>query len=450
MMMEVDIISREIIKPSSPAIHHLKPFKLSLLDQITPTTYAPLILFYPKNHIIHSKNPQAHLKNSLSETLNSFYPFSGRMKDNLFIDYYDEGIPYNEARVHCCLSDFLQHPKTEFLNHFLPCCPFRKEPKPMEVAPLAVQVNIFDCGGIAIGFAVSHKFIDGTTMSAFLNNWAATAGGPSNKLVNPNFTEASSLSHFPPQNILPHIAKPLVERLWFCEGKYKTRRFVFDAKAIATLRAKARSERVENPTRIESLSSFICKHASAASRLASGSPRPSILAQAISIRGKAKPRLADYSMGNIFWWALAAYDYNSAESTETEMRGLVATLKEAVSKIDSDVRILQGHEGFIGMIEYAIQKAATVVFSRENPEIFAFTSWLTFGFNKVDFGWGKPIWVGLMGEVGSGRKLTILQNAIYGKGIEAWVTLDENVMAILEDDAEFLALATLNPSVISP
>ena len=118
-------------------------------------------------------------------------------------------------------------------------------------------------------------------------------------------------------------------------------------------------------------------------------------------------------------------------------------------KIDSDVRILQGHEGFIGMIEYAIQKAATVVFSRENPEIFAFTSWLTFGFNKVDFGWGKPIWVGLMGEVGSGRKLTILQNAIYGKGIEAWVTLDENVMAILEDDAEFLALATLNPSAIS-
>ncbi|XP_050244550.1 vinorine synthase-like [Quercus robur] len=373
------------------------------------------------------------------------------MKDNLFIDYYDKGIPYNEARVYCCLSDFLQHPKTESLNHFLPCCPFLKEPKPMEVAPLAVQVNVFDCGGIAIGFTASHKFIDGTTMSAFLKNWAATAGGPSNKLVNPNFTEASSLSHFPPQNILPHIAKPLVERLWFSEGKYKTRRFVFDAKAIgiATLRAKARSERVENPTRIESLSSFIYKHARAASRLASGSPRPSILAQAISIRGKAKPRLSDSSMGNIFWWALAAYDYNSAELTEIEMRGLVATLKEAVSKIDSDVRILQGHEGFIGLIEYAIQKAATVVFSRENPEIFAFTSWLTFGFDKVDFGWGKPIWVGLMGEVGSGRKLTILQNAIYGKGIEAWVTLDENVMAILEDDAEFLALATLNPSVIS-
>ncbi|KAK9990033.1 hypothetical protein SO802_025018 [Lithocarpus litseifolius] len=131
--MDVDIISREIIRPSSQAIHHLKPFKLSLLDQFTRTTYVPLILFY-------SKSPQTsstdHLKNSLSKTLNSFYPFSGRMKDNLFIDYYEEGIPFNEARVHCCLSKFLQNPKTESLNHFLPCSPFRKEPNPMKLPNL--------------------------------------------------------------------------------------------------------------------------------------------------------------------------------------------------------------------------------------------------------------------------------------------------------------------------
>ena len=187
--MGIDIISRDIIRPSSLPIHHLKPFNLSLLDQFTPTAHVLLILFY-------SKSPQTsstdHLKNSLSKTLNSFYPFSRRMKDNLFIDYYDEGIPYNEAQIHCCLSDFLQHPKMESLIHFLPCCPYSKEPKPMEVAPLAVQVNIFDCGGIAIGFAVSHKFIDGTTMSAFLNNWAATAGGPCNKFVHANFFEALS------------------------------------------------------------------------------------------------------------------------------------------------------------------------------------------------------------------------------------------------------------------
>ena len=84
----------------------------------------------------------------------------------------------------------------------------------------------------------------------------------------------------------------------------------------------------------------------------------------------------------------------------------------------------------------------------KNPEIFGFTSWLTFGFDEIDFGWGKPIWVGLRGEGGSGRNLIVLQNTTSGNGIEAWVTLYENIMSILEQDPEFLAFATLRSSVL--
>ncbi|KAM4079377.1 hypothetical protein ACB094_09G113100 [Castanea mollissima] len=391
-MVHVNIISREIIRPSSPAIRHLKPFKLSVLDQYTPTTYIPRILFY-------SKSPQTsstdHVKNSLSETLNSFYPFSGRMQDNLFIDFYNEGIPFNESRVHCSLSDFLQHPKTEF-------------------AQLAVQVNIFDCGGIGIGLCSSHKITDGATLNAFLNTWAAIAGGPLK-----NFAANILLSQLVLLVFLGHH----ILSLWFKKEKYKTRRFVFDAKAIATLKEKAKSEQVQNPTRTESLSSFIYIHARAASRLTSSSPRPSILVQAVNIRRKI---------------IHTSHDYNSVESTEIKLRGLVATLREAVAKIDSDVRILQGHEGFTTKMK------AAMVF--KNPEIFGFASWLTFGFDEIDFGWGKPVWVGLMGEGGSGRNLIVLQNTTSGNGIEAWVTLEENIMSILEQDPEFLAFATLNPT----
>jgi shikimate O-hydroxycinnamoyltransferase len=198
------------------------------------------------------------------------------------------------------MYDFLEHPKIESLNQFLPCYPFRKEPNPIEAAQLAIQVNIFDCGGIAIGVCMSHKITDGITMSAFLKSWAATAGGPCNKLVHPYFSMASSISHFPPQDTLPPNYVSLMESLWFKEGKYKTRIFVFDAKAIATLRGKSKSERVDNPTRIESLSNFICKHATTASRVISCSPRPYILAQAVNIRRKTKPHLLEYSIGNLF------------------------------------------------------------------------------------------------------------------------------------------------------
>ncbi|KAF3950894.1 hypothetical protein CMV_023406 [Castanea mollissima] len=83
----------------------------------------------------------------------------------------------------------------------------------MEVAQLAVQVNIFDCGGIGIGLCSSHKITDGATLNAFLNTWAAIAGGPCNKLVHPNISEASSLAYFPPCNIWPRIAAPFNGKL---------------------------------------------------------------------------------------------------------------------------------------------------------------------------------------------------------------------------------------------
>ena len=168
------------------------------------------------------------------------------------------------------------------------------------------------------------------------------------------------LAYFPPYNIWPCIVAPLMERLWFKEDKYKTRRFVSDAKAIATLKEKAKSEQVQNPTQTKSLSSFIYIHDRVASRLTSGSLRPSILVQAANIRRKTNPHMLYNSMGNLFWYAFVANDYNSVESTEIKLCGLVATLREAMAKIDSDVRILQGHEGFTTRIKYLYQKAAMV------------------------------------------------------------------------------------------
>ena len=86
---------------------------------------------------------------------------------------------------------------------------------------------------------------------------------------------------------------------------------MFEAKAIVTLKEKAKSEQVQNPTRTESLSSFIYIHARAASRLTFGSLRPSILVQAVDIRRKANPHMSYNSMDNLFWYAFVAHNYNS-------------------------------------------------------------------------------------------------------------------------------------------
>ena len=88
------------------------------------------------------------------------------------------------------------------------------------------------------------------------------------------------------------------------------------------------------------------------------------------------------------------------------------------------------------------------MFSAEpKPDVCAVTCWLRF-FNDIDFGWGKPFWVGIMGKVGPAfRNLIIFSETPWGDGIEAWVTLEEKEMAVLENDPEFLACASLNPSI---
>ncbi|KAJ9182460.1 hypothetical protein P3X46_006455 [Hevea brasiliensis] len=431
--MEVAIISREVIKPSSPIIHHQEPYMLSLFNQLTPTTYSPLILFYttidanPRN--ITQK--LIKLNKSLSETLNLYYPFSGRLVDNLYIDRFNEGVPFFVAHVCGRLSDILKYPEIQFLNRFLPYQPFTEED--MGVPQVAYQVNVFSCGGIALGCVASHKLVDGPSGAAFLHSWAAVARGTlSSEVVKPNFTEASIF--FPPRNPFPEEHLSLMERLWFTEANYITRRFVFDAKAIASLRVKARGEGEIKPSRVEALSCFLWKCCMASSMAISGSPKPSILVEVVNLRTRTKPPMSNASIGDIFWWATAVAD---PSKQNRELHELASLVDEAIARYnDTDyMQTLQGDGGFETMSEYCNQLQE--LFASENPDIFAFTSWY-------------PIWVGILGKVGPAfRNLTVFAETRDGKGIEAWITLDEVRIALLERDPEFLAHASAIPKISS-
>ena len=61
-------------------------------------------------------------------------------------------------------------------------------------AQLAIQVNIFNCEGMAIGTCASHKFVDGGTFSSFLNMWAKITRGAGDYL-SPIFSGPKIPSH---------------------------------------------------------------------------------------------------------------------------------------------------------------------------------------------------------------------------------------------------------------
>ncbi|WCJ19292.1 HXXXD-type acyl-transferase family protein [Euphorbia peplus] len=450
--IQVDIISKEIIKPSSQTLDNLKPFKFPLFSQFTPTTYAPVILFYPKtinNLKITPTQILIRLKLSLSQTLTVFYPFSGRVVDNHYIDHFDQGAPLLVAKVSGIenLSDYLKNPKIEFLNSFLPCQPFSKEIDLGNTPLIVFQVNVFPCGGIALGLVGSHKLVDGPSAASFINAWASISrNGVFPETVLPNCTQGSLV--FPAKIPFPEEYVTLMERLWFSKDNYITRRFVFNAKALSTIRAKATRERdgkLIKPSKLEALTCFLWKCFMAASRAISGTPKPSFLIETVNLRTRTRPPLPNATIGDIFWWATAMAD---ASSGSKELYELSFLLHEAVAIYeDSDyMKTLQGEEGFETVSEHCTQLKEIILV--EKPDIFAFTSLCHQGIAKVDFGWGEPYWVGMMGKPGPEfRNLTLFVDGKDGNGVEAWITLDEQRMKFLERDPDLLAYVCPNPKI---
>ncbi|XP_038690795.1 stemmadenine O-acetyltransferase-like [Tripterygium wilfordii] len=416
--LKVDVIARETIKPSSPTPTNLKTFKFSLLDQITPTLYLPLLLFYPTKG--EEEEKQLHriqlLKSSLSKILRKYYPFAGRIKDHNSIDCNDEGVMFVEARTNYNLSNLLQQPDLNQLKQLLPIESIYES---SSGNLLLVQVTFLKCGGMAIAVCLSHKLADATTLSTFTKNWASAG-----EVVDPELFVGSTL--FPPVDHAP----PSVE-IFPSECLY--RRLIFDASKITTLKAEAASTVVQQPTRVEAITALLLKCAMSATRSTKGSSRPSLCIHAANIRKRYSPPVSEYAIGNLIRPIITQIG-----NSEIELQSLVCLLREKIKEFS----VTGEAEKVLGSVNEAKPS-----FGETNMvDTYGFSSWCRMPLYAADFGWGKPIWVALTNS--SIPNVFILVDTRDGDGIEAWVYLNEEEMAAFESDQELLRFASVNPSVI--
>ncbi|KAK8994329.1 hypothetical protein V6N11_045422 [Hibiscus sabdariffa] len=259
---------------------------------------------------------------------------------------------------------------------------------PTSTSPqMAIQVSIFDCGGIAITVFVSHKVVDATTTSTFIKSWAAFTRGTDGEIPNPEMLDAGSWL-FPPLDPIPRNYIYPIERLWFDEGWCATRRFVFVDHAISSLKIKVKSKRLEHPCQAAALVAFLWKHATLASRAACGQSKPSVLSQSVNFRPRMKPRLPNHAIGNLH--GIAVSTYNSAER-DIDLRQLAYLAREAINVFIDQISLLQIGDTFKFQTDQ-FNLAADIV-SRDDVEIFEFVSWLNTGDgSEFDFGWGPQTW----------------------------------------------------------
>ncbi|KAK3025078.1 hypothetical protein RJ639_044882 [Escallonia herrerae] len=440
--MKVDIISKDKIKPASPTPLHLRRYQLSVLDQIVPHFYIPWVLFYLNNNknttpINFPPIKSNHLKQTLSETLTRYYPFAGKVKDDLnYIDCNDEGVYYVEAKVSYSLKEFLRQPDMQLIQLLTPNNPQTLESMSRNYVIL-VQVNIFDCGGIAIGACASHKIADVATFSAFMNAWSRVAACGSLEVVqNPSFT-APSL--FPPN------ASVLCKWPFKASGKNEsvTRRFVFDGAALAALRAQAASiSHVRYPTSVEAVGALIwgCVIEAISKMTNEGHKQSSILAIAVNLRTRMQPVLPKSSIGNIIWSAFAQH----MPHAKVEFPCMVDCIRKAIAKVDNDfIESIKGNEGY-AKVKESLKEYAELLHNIDEDNFLIFSSLRKAGIYEVDFGWGKPTWCYFCNP--SLKSAVVLMDTRSGDGIEAIVRLNGQAMAIFERDQKLLLFASDDPS----
>ncbi|XP_050211586.1 stemmadenine O-acetyltransferase-like [Mercurialis annua] len=456
--MEMQIISTTCITPSSPTPSYLRTYKISLLDQLMPSTCYPTILYYPfpqlqtQTDTIISKRSLL-LKQSLSETLSRFYPLAGRIKDSLSVDCNDEGVCYVEARVkNISLSEFLDRPDLCSMGKLLPL--FVSLPTETTGSfAIKIQETTFACGGLAIGFFVCHTVCDGIAFSSFLKDWAATAAFKSceentnvHDILRP-YLDSSSVflqndAFSKEVRNTADLSRPFIKKM-----KLRTKRFVFDSSSIACLKDEAIRLGVENATRLEVVIAVLSKCLMRILNAKSGTDKPLAVILAVNLRRRAAPPFPECSFGNFVLQAEAVF-----KPEEAELSSLVHQLKESVGKFNAEfVKKLQGDGGYAELDKMLTSTSKTLSgSSQEGSEFVMFGSWCNFGMYEIDFGWGKPVWTSWVGS-GHTSKIDSVNSIVLfdtgkDKGIEAWAYLDEQVLLLLEKDEDLLQYVCVDPN----
>ncbi|KAK9742337.1 hypothetical protein RND81_03G165100 [Saponaria officinalis] len=445
---EVKVIRRETIKPSSPTPSNHGKLTLSFLDQKYGPHHVPVLLFYtaPEGAV---PLDTTLLKTCLSETLTRFYPLAGQYDTWGTLLCNDHGVPFIEAIVDCTLLSLLhRRSNLQDIVDFLPFYPPREDILSSKIH-LAIQVNVFTCGGFAVGWYHTHKVTDGVSAATFFRHWSALVTNRYEvaALAEPDFS--AGVAAFPP---LPEAAvtPALKPKEGSKEDKNKfswnytfqetivVRSFLFKDDAINELKAMSISEKVIYPSRFEAVTGFLWKHI----LLASPKEGHSMLGIPVDLRSKTDPPLPRGSMGNLFTSAFAR------TNNRAELRDMVSEIHGSISKMKNVALKFQG-ENRSEEYERLRRQFINTVIEYKGKDIYFVNSWCkSAGFGDVDFGFGKPKRVIPIDDaVNHNKRNGILLTEFTdsnGDGIEAWLFLEKDTIKFLECNPDFLAFASPN------
>ncbi|KAK6774669.1 hypothetical protein RDI58_029908 [Solanum bulbocastanum] len=389
--MKVNILSKNLIKPSLPTPKHLENYKLSFFDQVADVAHLPLVLFYP-----HCDNNSKYdeLEESLSRILTHLYPLAGRFaEDESSILCLDQGVTYIKATVNCKLDDFLQQANKDLdlALSFWPQGIMDVDDTNLFVTPvMVVQATTFECGGLALAISHAHPAMDGYTTFKIIYEWAKVCkfGTPSKEI---NFMNLNSGTLFPCKDLTTILEPPVDEGKR--NSKLIARKFVFEEDAISRLREKFNSTTGEGlgfkPSRVEMITTLLWR--SLIRPTTSSHFKRSIMSFPLNLRGKVAtlPEISN-SFGNLIIDIPIKFEHDDETKMES-LHHIVKLIKESVQVIINKCVNATLDEIVSLVVDLYKDNYAGLEWGGDN-EVMNFTcsSLCRFPVQKTDFGWGKP------------------------------------------------------------
>ncbi|CAN0858367.1 Stemmadenine O-acetyltransferase [Linum grandiflorum] len=407
------------------------------MDQLSPPRYIPILYSYaPAKQPSSQDEVVDKLKSSLSTILTHYYPLAGRYHhDGVSIDCNGEGVPFVVSHVADTMLPSLEAPDEARLLQLLPCRPQHESRDAAgKLQFLVVRVNLFKCGGIAIGICAWHGVADASTLGSFAQCWAAICRGDPTVHNILAGSVVDYTSFLPPQDLRYLTDAPM------SSSQVITIHHV-NAEKIALLREKIggssnKTSRLQ-PTRVEAISSLVW---AATIRLGQEKRKENGIininegrefhsaVMVVNLRTRTSPPLPPVCMGNLIQMTETIKWPIQTEVTEENMRDLVGKFRGAVRNINHEyLERLHHHNKAQGYVD--LVKSFEEEYKKD--DFIMISSSCGYPIYGADFGWGKPSFV--HGFSGS-NKTVVLLDAADGEGIEAWVTLDEDDMSKFDKD----------------
>ncbi|CAN1832843.1 Spermidine hydroxycinnamoyl transferase [Linum perenne] len=174
--------SSTYVKPAEPTWSGR--MSLSEWDMIGAITHVPTVYFYrpDSNMWVQDNVVLNHLRDSLAHTLVHFYPLAGQLEPigggRFELECSARGVQFVVAEAETTSLDGLGDDLSsssidlqQFISEVDYTLPIHEWPL------LVIQLTRFRCGGISLGFNISHAVVDGLSALHFFNEWARVARG---------------------------------------------------------------------------------------------------------------------------------------------------------------------------------------------------------------------------------------------------------------------------------